>query len=85
MLPTLVMGVIGMHSLKDAWLKSPAINAVRQRREVPITALSTCKDCSYAGFCAGGCPASVMAETGQLLGRDVRSCYRIHKGEEVLQ
>ena len=85
MLPTLVMGVIGMHSLQDAWLKSPAINAVRQRREVPITALSTCKDCRYAGFCAGGCPASVMAETGQLLGRDVRSCYRIHKGEEVLQ
>lgn len=84
MLPTLVMGVIGMHPLQDAWLKSPAINAVRQRRNIPITALSSCSECRYAGFCNGGCPASVMAETGQLLGRDVRSCYRIHKGEEVI-
>jgi SynChlorMet cassette radical SAM/SPASM protein ScmE len=35
MLPTLTMGVIGMHSLKDAWLHSPSINAVRRRREIP--------------------------------------------------
>lgn len=84
MLPTLVMGVIGMHPLKDAWQKSPAINVVRRRRDVPLTALSTCRDCSYTGFCAGGCPASVMADTGQLLGRDVRGCYRVHIGEEVI-
>jgi radical SAM protein with 4Fe4S-binding SPASM domain len=81
MLPTLVMGVAGMHSIKDAWLHSPAINAVRYRKEVPLSSLSTCLDCSYAGFCSGGCPAKVMMTTGKLLGIDRLNCYRYLKGE----
>ena len=83
MLPKLIMGVIGMHPLKEAWLYSPAINAVRLRREVPITAIPACSDCRFAGFCAGGCPASVMARTGHLIERDPKTCYRIFVGEEA--
>lgn len=82
MLPALTMGVIGMHPLQQAWQTSPAINAVRLRRQVPLTDLASCRDCPYAGFCAGGCPASVMAKTGRLIGRDPLACYRIHCGEE---
>jgi len=82
MLPGLTMGVIGTHPLQQTWQTSPAINAVRRRREVPLAALPSCRDCPYAGFCAGGCPASVMAKTGRLLGRDPLGCYRIHCGEE---
>ena len=85
MLPTLTMGVIGMHSLKDAWLKSPAINAVRRRREVPLLSLEECRDCQYTGFCAGGCPASVMAKSGRLIGTDPLSCYREYLKEEKNQ
>jgi len=81
MLPKLVMGVAGMHSIQEAWLHSPAINAVRYRREIPLSSLETCSDCPYTGFCAGGCPASVMTKTGKLLGIDPLSCYRYHKGE----
>jgi SynChlorMet cassette radical SAM/SPASM protein ScmE len=76
MLPTLTMGVIGMHSLKDAWLHSPAINAVRYRRDIPLSALPECSGCRYTGFCAGGCPATVMAKTGRLIGIDPTSCFR---------
>ena len=76
MLPTLVMGVIGMHALQDAWLKSPAINVIRRRREIPLSLLEECKDCPYTGFCTGGCPASVMAKSGQIIGIDPMSCYR---------
>jgi SynChlorMet cassette radical SAM/SPASM protein ScmE len=81
MLPTLVMGVAGMHSIREAWLHSPAINAVRYRREVPLSSLPTCSHCPYTGFCAGGCPASVMSKKGKILGIDPLSCYRYHKGE----
>ncbi|MGB9176206.1 MAG: radical SAM protein [Methanoregula sp.] len=85
MLPKLVMGVMGMHPLKEAWLHSPAINAVRLRRELPITVVPSCTDCRYAWFCAGGCPASVMARTGNLIGRDPNTCYRIFMNEEACQ
>ena len=54
MLPTLTMGVIGLHSLAEAWRCSPAINTVRYRREIPLASLPECQGCQYAGFCAGG-------------------------------
>jgi SynChlorMet cassette radical SAM/SPASM protein ScmE len=81
-LPKLVMGVFGYQSLAEVWRDSPAVNAVRYRRSIPMLSLSSCKDCSYAGFCAGGCPASVMARYGRLNVRDPLVCYRIFKGEE---
>jgi len=82
MLPTLTMGVIGMHSLQDAWLSSPVINAVRHRREVPLSALPECSGCQYTGLCTGGCPAVVMATSNRLIGTDPLACYRIY-AEEV--
>jgi SynChlorMet cassette radical SAM/SPASM protein ScmE len=84
LLPTLKMGVIGERSLRDAWLYDPAINAVRQRREIPLSSLSTCSDCRYTGFCAGGCPASALAKTGRLNARDPLNCYRIYVEEEYI-
>ncbi len=82
MLPTLVMGRAGKDPLRDAWLHHPAINAVRARREVPLSSLATCRGCPYTGFCAGGCPASVMAKYSRLDARDPLCCYRIYRGEE---
>jgi SynChlorMet cassette radical SAM/SPASM protein ScmE len=82
MLPKLVMGVFGHQSLAEVWRNSPAINVVRYRRQIPMLSLPTCKDCSYAGFCTGGCPGSVMAKFGRLNARDPLVCYRIFKGEE---
>jgi SynChlorMet cassette radical SAM/SPASM protein ScmE len=82
MLPKLVMGVYGHQSLVEVWRTSPAINVVRYRRQIPMQSLSSCRDCSYAGFCTGGCPASAMSMSGRLNARDPLVCYRIFKGEE---
>jgi radical SAM protein with 4Fe4S-binding SPASM domain len=82
LLPALKMGIIGMDDLQEAWLHHPAINRVRQRRSIPIRSLETCRDCRYAGFCNGGCPGTVMIQTGELNARDPMSCYRIHRGED---
>ena len=76
LLPTLTMGVIGIRSLQEAWLTSPAINTIRYRRNIPLSALPGCSDCAYTGFCTGGCPASVMAKSGTLIGTDPLTCYR---------
>lgn len=83
MLPNLTMGVFGLHSLSEAWRSSPAINAVRCRREIPLSSFESCRDCRYVGFCTGGCPASVMARYGRLNVRDPLVCYRIFRGEEI--
>jgi SynChlorMet cassette radical SAM/SPASM protein ScmE len=82
MLPTLTMGVIGRQSLRDAWQRHPAINVVRQRRQIPLGSLPECRDCRYTGFCAGGCPASAMTRFGRLNTRDPDICYRIYQGEK---
>ncbi len=79
MLPTLTMGTIGTHPFQQVWLHHPAINAVRYRRQIPLDALPECRDCDFTGFCAGGCPASVMAKTGRLNARDPMVCYRIFR------
>ncbi len=83
LLPTLKMGIIGDDDLQDVWLHHPAINRVRQRRSISIRSLETCRDCPYAGFCNGGCPGTVMIQTGELNARDPMNCYRIHRGEDT--
>jgi len=79
------MGVFGYQSFSEAWRNSPAINAVRYRRQIPLSSIPECRDCSYTGFCAGGCPGSVMAKCGRLNARDPLVCYRIFKGEEAME
>jgi SynChlorMet cassette radical SAM/SPASM protein ScmE len=79
MLPTLTMGKIGNTPLQDVWLQHPAIDAVRRRREIPLSSLPGCSDCSYTGFCAGGCPAVIMAKSGTLHEVDLTSCYKLHR------
>ncbi len=81
LLPTLSMGVAGVNPLRESWLHHPSINAVRHRREIPLSALPSCHDCPYTGFCAGGCPAAVMSKIGKLNERDPGYCYRQYRDE----
>jgi SynChlorMet cassette radical SAM/SPASM protein ScmE len=78
LLPTLTMGVIGVNPLQEAWLHHPSINVVRYRRQIPLKALGSCRDCRYSGFCTGGCPASVMSKFGKLNAIDPVMCYRAY-------
>jgi SynChlorMet cassette radical SAM/SPASM protein ScmE len=81
LLPTLTMGVVGVNRIQEAWLYHPSINVVRHRRQIPLSALESCHDCPYTGFCTGGCPASVMAKYGRLNVIDPVICYRSYLGE----
>lgn len=84
MLPDLEMGRVGQTSLEEAWQTHPNINLVRERRKISLSELEECRDCSYSGFCTGGCPATVMARTGRLNGIDPLVCYRRYLEEEAL-
>ncbi|MBN1967512.1 MAG: SynChlorMet cassette radical SAM/SPASM protein ScmE [Anaerolineae bacterium] len=83
MLPMLTMGIIGVNPLKEVWQRHPSINVVRQRQQIPLRSLPGCADCDYAGFCTGGCPATVMAQTGQLNAIDPMTCYRHYLDEQA--
>jgi SynChlorMet cassette radical SAM/SPASM protein ScmE len=81
-LSTLHLGTIGVDDLQTVWLEHPLINELRQRREIPLSSLSTCQDCPYLGFCAGGCPGSALFLTGETNARDPLSCFRVYMGED---
>lgn len=81
-LSTLHLGIIGADDLQRVWIKHSLMNAVRRRREIPLSSLDTCQDCSYQGFCTGGCPGGAVFLTGELNARNPMDCYRVHKGED---
>jgi SynChlorMet cassette radical SAM/SPASM protein ScmE len=79
LLPSLTMGGIGTDPLQKAWLHHPAINTVRNLTRIPLNSLESCWECRYSGFCAGGCPAAVMAKFGKLAAADPGVCYRLYR------
>jgi radical SAM protein with 4Fe4S-binding SPASM domain len=81
-LSVLHLGTIGKDSLQEIWLNHPIMVALRQRREIPLSSLETCKDCNYQGFCKGGCPAGAVYANGDFNTRNPMDCYRVLKGED---
>ncbi len=83
-LSTVVLGQVGRDSLQDLWLNHPDMLRLRQRREIPLESLETCRGCAYQGFCAGGCPGGALYANGDYNTRSPESCYRILKNEDHL-
>jgi SynChlorMet cassette radical SAM/SPASM protein ScmE len=81
-LSTLPLGTIGVDSLQEVWLNHPTMSALRQRRDIPLSSLETCRDCAYQGFCTGGCPAGALYANGDFNTRNPMSCYRVLRGED---
>ena len=81
-IPHLVMGFVGESPIKDLWQNSTKIRDLRSRHRIQLDQLESCKDCDYQSFCTGGCPAIAYAVTGEINGRDPRSCYRALLGED---
>jgi SynChlorMet cassette radical SAM/SPASM protein ScmE len=81
-LSTLHLGTVGVDDLQKVWLEHPLMNALRRRREIPLSSLDTCRDCRYQGFCTGGCPGGAVFLRGELNARNPMDCYRVHKGED---
>lgn len=83
-LSTLRLGTIGIDKLQEIWLHHPIMVGLRQRREIPLSSLETCKDCAYQGFCSGGCPGGAVYAHGDdnYNTRNPMDCFRILKSED---
>ena len=81
-LSALHLGRVGVDDLQQVWLYHPVMIALRQRREIPLSALASCEGCRYQGFCTGGCPGGALQANGDFNSRNPADCYRILKGED---
>ncbi len=82
LLSTLSLGTIGVDSLQEVWLHHPIMNALRLRRDIPLSSLDTCQDCTYLGFCTGGCPGGAVYANGLADTRNPMDCFRVLRGED---
>jgi SynChlorMet cassette radical SAM/SPASM protein ScmE len=81
-LSTLHMGQVGQDDLAQVWQTHPMMQAVRQRYTIPLSKLETCQDCTFQGFCTGGCPGGAVYLLGDLNARNPLDCYRIHLSKD---
>jgi SynChlorMet cassette radical SAM/SPASM protein ScmE len=82
MISDLHLGNILTDDLHEIWHHHPQLQAMRRRSEIPLDALTTCKECEYMGYCTGGCPGGAMFLNGDFNTRNPMDCYRILLGEE---
>ena len=63
-MPHLKLGRINRDDLRTVWQEHPELKRLRERRRVPLRQFSWCRDCDYAPFCTGNCPAISFTTTG---------------------
>jgi radical SAM protein with 4Fe4S-binding SPASM domain len=76
MLPGLGMGNIREDSVRDIWKTHPTLQALRERRKIPMRDVPGCTDCDWADLCTGGCPALPHASFGRLDRANRMDCFR---------
>jgi SynChlorMet cassette radical SAM/SPASM protein ScmE len=81
-LPHIVLGQVGVDSVKKVWDEAVGLHYLRTRHRIPLGQLEECRDCKYQQYCSGGCPGAAYAMTGKMTVRNPRDCYRVLLGEE---
>ena len=77
MIPNLILGEINKDKLLDIWKYHPILNKFRERHKIPLRTFDYCRDCDYADYCTGNCPATAFAMTGNPHQPAPDSCYRL--------
>ncbi len=81
MLAAASLGTIGETPIDSIWQDHPLLKEMRGRRKLRMEELPGCKDCEWAPFCNGGCPATIFSQTGDLYRANPDGCYRRFKNE----
>lgn len=76
MLHTLILGNIVTDSLEEIWLSHPTLQALRERRNIPLRCTPGCEDCEWANYCTGNCPGIAVELTGDFNRASPQDCYR---------
>lgn len=76
MLARLVLGHINQNPLTDVWKNHSTLQALKDRRNIPMTEVPGCEDCEWAPFCNGSCPGLAHEMTGDFNLANPHDCYR---------
>ena len=75
MLPQVALGKIGETPLREAWT-SPKLQAVRDRRSIPLSQFQECRDCAYVDLCTGNCPGTSLSMVNDANRPSPEGCLR---------
>ncbi len=76
MLPSLHLGKIGEISLKEIWENHEIMEAMRNRRSIPMKEVRGCEKCEWNDYCNGGCPGLAHQLTGDFNRANPEDCYK---------
>ncbi len=76
MLAAASLGRIGETPIRSIWQDHPLLVDMRRRGRIPMEQVPGCKDCEWAPYCSGGCPAAEYTRTGEMNVANPECCYR---------
>ncbi len=76
MLSELEMGKINRDSIKTIWQIHPTLQALKDRRKIPMQEVPGCEDCEWAPYCNGSCPGLAYTMTGDFNRANPHDCYK---------
>ncbi len=83
MLAKLVLGRINQERLTDIWKHHPTLQALKDRRKIPMNRVPGCEDCEWAPYCNGSCPGLAHEMTGEVNRANPHDCYRRFREQVV--
>lgn len=76
MLAGLELGRINRDSIATIWKTHPILQAMKDRRVIPMLEVPGCEDCEWAPYCNGSCPGLAHTMTGDFNRANPHDCYR---------
>jgi SynChlorMet cassette radical SAM/SPASM protein ScmE len=71
------LGKIGENKLIDVWTGNDTLCTFRKRYTIELQNFDYCRDCKYAPYCSGNCPATAFTLTGDPHRPAPDSCYKL--------
>ncbi len=70
------LGRVNRDDFGEIWRHHPELKRLRERRRIPLSEFSFCRDCEYLQYCVGGCPAMAYTRIGREDHPTPDSCLR---------
>ncbi len=75
-MPDMELGTVNRDDLREIWQNHPDLNRFRGRRYIPLSDFEFCRECEYAGYCTGNCPAVASTLVNDPWHPSPDACYR---------
>ena len=77
MLAGLELGRINHDPITRIWKTHQTLQAMKDRRKIPMNQVPGCEDCEWAPFCNGSCPGLAHTMTGDFNMANPHDCYKM--------